>query len=180
LLQTVPEVRDLVESPAIRALAEPVLGQSAFVVRSIFFDKTPQANWKVTWHQDLTIAVRERIDVPGFTAWSVKDGVVHVQPNVEVLERMLTVRLQLDDCNSANGPLQVLPGSHKSGKLNAAKISEWRKREKPVVCAVPRGGALLMRPLLLHSSSTAAQPNHRRVVHLEFAANALPGGLSWI
>ena len=30
----------------------------AFVVRGLFFDKTPTTNWNLPWHQDMTIAVR--------------------------------------------------------------------------------------------------------------------------
>ncbi|HEX8672970.1 MAG TPA: phytanoyl-CoA dioxygenase family protein, partial [Longimicrobium sp.] len=118
LLDAVPEVRALAESPAVRALVEPVLGAGAFPVRGILFDKTPDANWKVAWHQDLSIAVRERRDVPGFGPWSVKAGVPHVQPPVGVLRNMLTVRLHLDDCDADNGPLQVLPSSHADGVLS--------------------------------------------------------------
>ncbi len=179
LLQAIPAVRRISESPEIRTLVEPVLGSNAFVARSLLFDKTPEANWQVAWHQDLTIAVHAKIEVPGFCAWSVKDGVVHVQPPVALLERMLTVRLHLDDCDSLNGPLQVIPGSHKVGRLDAKQISEWRARQATATCIVPRGGALLMRPLLLHASSRATQPGHRRVVHLEFAGEPLPGGLKW-
>ena len=180
LADMAPAVRRVAESAAVRGLVELVLGADAlFLVRSLFFDKTPEANWKVAWHQDLTITVRQRIEVPGFTAWSVKDGVNHVQAPVELLEQMLTVRLHLDECASTNGPLSVIPGSHKSGRLNARQITKWRERVQPVICLVPRGGALLMRPLILHASSAATQPKHRRVVHLEFAAESLPGGLGW-
>src|SRR5262245_27210481 len=103
LFQGFPEVRRLAESAAIRALAEPMLGPVAFAVRGLFFDKTPEANWKVSWHQDLSIAVRHRIEVPGFGPWSVKAGVVHVQPPTEILERMIVVRVHLDDCSEQNG-----------------------------------------------------------------------------
>ena len=180
LIEVVPAVRKVAEEATIRALVKTVLGPSTFVVRSIFFDKTPDANWKVAWHQDLTIAVRQKIEVAGFTAWSVKDGVAHVQPPVEVLEQMLALRLHLDDCGPVNGPLQVIPGSHKSGRLNARQISEWRDRQPAEICSVSRGGALLMRPLLLHASSPATEPKHRRVLHLEFAAGPLPCGLQWL
>jgi ectoine hydroxylase-related dioxygenase (phytanoyl-CoA dioxygenase family) len=179
LHQKVPAVRRLANGAMVRALVNSVLGPDAFVVRSIFFDKTPEANWKVAWHQDLTIAVRERIEVPGFAAWSIKDAIVHVQPPVSVLERMVTLRLQLDDCGLENGPLQVIPKSHKAGRLTGQQISACREREKSIACVVPRGGALLMRPLLLHASSPATTPMHRRVMHLEFASDSLPGGLEW-
>jgi len=179
LVRSVPAIRELAENAAVRDLIEPLLGPSAFVARSIFFDKTPDANWKVAWHQDLTIAVRKKVEVDGYTAWSVKEGIVHVQPPVSVLEEMVTVRLHLDDCGPENGPLQVIPKSHNTGRLTGEQISTWRAQGKPLACVVPRGGALLMRPLLLHASSPATAPMHRRVVHLEFACDPLPGGLEW-
>ena len=148
-------------------------------MRGILFDKTPGANWNVVWHQDLSIAVRERRDVPGFGPWSQKAGVAHVQPPPTILERMLTVRLHLDDCDEANGPLLVLPGSHRSGRLTPEQVQQWRGKTAAVPCLVPSGGALLMRPLLLHASSSSQSPRHRRVVHLEYAAEALPEGLEW-
>src|SRR4051794_4180110 len=91
-LLRVTAFRELADSQAIRALVEPFVGKRGRVVRGILFDKTPGANWNVAWHQDLSIAVRQRIDVPGFGPWSVKSGVVHVQPPRELLEQMLTVR----------------------------------------------------------------------------------------
>jgi ectoine hydroxylase-related dioxygenase (phytanoyl-CoA dioxygenase family) len=156
-----------------------MLGTKARVVRGLLFDKTPDANWKVAWHQDLSIAVRQRIEVPGFGPWSNKAGVTHVQPPVAVLENMITVRLHLDDCGPENGPLRVLPGSHSAGVLAPASIGQWTRDVAPVDCHVAAGGAVVMRPLLLHASSTANCPGHRRVVHLEFASGPLPGGLEW-
>ncbi len=179
LLVAVPEIGELVDTSLIRPLVEGVIGASCFVVRSILFDKTPEANWKVAWHQDLSIAVRARRDMEGFGAWSEKAGVAHVQPPVEILERMLTLRLHLDANDEANAPLRVIPGSHAGGRLSAEAIARVREKSKAVSCLVPRGGALLMRPLLLHASFAARMPQHRRVVHLEFAAAPLPGGLEW-
>jgi ectoine hydroxylase-related dioxygenase (phytanoyl-CoA dioxygenase family) len=179
LLEAVPEVQQLARSAEVRALVEPVLGPDCFVVRGILFDKTPEANWKVSWHQDLTIAVREQREVPGFGPWSEKAGIVHVQPPAEVLEQMLTVRVHLDDCGPENGPVQVIAGSHWTGRLSAEEVARWREEHKAVPCTSAQGGALVMRPLLLHASSPATVPAHRRVVHLEFAAAELPFGLQW-
>ena len=92
-LLRVPEIARLASSEPIRALVNPVLGENAFCVRGIWFDKLPEANWNVAWHQDLTIAVRERIDVARFSAWSIKEGIFHVQPPVKLLQRMLAVRI---------------------------------------------------------------------------------------
>jgi ectoine hydroxylase-related dioxygenase (phytanoyl-CoA dioxygenase family) len=172
-------VRELARSQPIRAAAEAILGPGCFAVRGILFDKTPDANWKVAWHQDLTIAVRERQSVDGFTAWSIKDNVLHVQPPTWILERMVALRLHLDDCRQENGPLRVLPGSHRYGRLDSSAIDRWKASVPEVQCVVERGGLVLMRPLLLHASSAAEDARHRRILHLEFAEDDLPGGLEW-
>jgi ectoine hydroxylase-related dioxygenase (phytanoyl-CoA dioxygenase family) len=177
-LLDIPAIRALADSDAVRALINPVLGPTARPVRGILFDKNPAANWKVAWHQDLSIAIKERRDVPGFGPWSIKAGVPHVQPPRQLLEDMLTIRLHLDDCGADNGPLLVQPGSHALGVLDPSRIVELTMTA-PTACTVRRGGAILMRPLLLHASRTATTPGHRRVIHIECAAADLPGGLQW-
>jgi ectoine hydroxylase-related dioxygenase (phytanoyl-CoA dioxygenase family) len=92
---------------------------------------------------------------------------------------MVTLRLHLDDCDKSNGALKVLPGSHRSGKLSAGKIEDCRSASTENLCTANAGDALFMRPLLLHASSPAEKPRHRRVVHIEFAMDELPGGLEW-
>ena len=148
-------------------------------MRAIYFDKSPDTNWLVAWHQDVTLAIRAKADVPEFGPWSIKGGVPHVQPPATLLERMLTVRLHLDDADELNGALRVIPGSHRDGKLSAANIAEFRNRSSEVVCSVLAGDALLMRPLLLHASGRSESPRHRRVLHIEYAGFSLPDGLGW-
>jgi hypothetical protein len=179
LFDHVPAVRNLARSPHVRGWAAGVLGPDCFAVRALLFDKNAAANWSVPWHQDVAIAVKERIDVPGFSAWSVKNGVVHVHPPAGVLQRMLAVRVHLDDCGPENGALRVLPGSHRAGRLSDAGVSAWQDSTGPAECCVARGGLLVMRPLLLHASSRISSSAARRVVHLEYAADPLPGGLEW-
>jgi ectoine hydroxylase-related dioxygenase (phytanoyl-CoA dioxygenase family) len=176
---TCHEVQQLCNDQRILSLARSVIGENAKVVRSLFFDKNDAGNWKVAWHQDLTIATKEKIELPGFGPWSVKHGIVHVQPPISVLENMITVRVHLDDCSTENGPLRVLPGTHRLGKLSADQIVECREEIKETICVVSRGGVVLMKPLILHASSPAAIPTHRRVIHLEFAAEKLDGNLEW-
>lgn len=148
-------------------------------VRAIWFNKSAEANWLVAWHQDLAIAVRQRIETLGFEAWSVKEGVPHVQPPAEVLERMLTVRIHLDDADERNGALRVIAGSHRSGRLDADQIAGLREERGETLCAAAAGDAMLMRPLLLHASGRSTNDRPRRVLHLEYAAEELPGGLAW-
>ena len=179
VLRISPIAASVAFSETILSLVSDLLGGKAFPVRAILFDKTDGANWGVPWHQDLAIAVAERKDTEGFGPWSVKEGVVHVQPPLNVLATMVTVRLHLDDCNADNGALRVLPGSHLGGELSSEDIAAWSARSPGVTCELPVGGAVVMRPLLLHASSPAKNPSHRRVFHIEYAATELPNGLKW-
>jgi ectoine hydroxylase-related dioxygenase (phytanoyl-CoA dioxygenase family) len=174
-----PQIQRLARTQAVRELMVPFLGPDCFAVRGIFFDKTPDANWKVPYHQDLSIAVKEKLEVPGFGPWSEKAGAVHVQPPASVLEKMLTIRIHLDDCDETNGALRVIPGSQRLGKIESGRVAREVECGEVSVPA-PSGGAMLMRPLLLHASSPAQNARHRRVIHLEFAGVELPDGLEWL
>lgn len=178
-LAALPQAAALAHRQEIAELIRGVMGDGARIVRAIIFDKNPDANWSVPWHQDATIAVKSRRAVAGFGPWSSKAGVTHVQPPVETLESMLTLRLHLDDCDASNGALRVIRGSHRCGMLGADDIQRMKQADEGTVCCVEAGGAVLMKPLLLHSSSKATSPRHRRVLHLEYAKEALPGGLDW-
>jgi hypothetical protein len=181
LIWQIPEIRRLAHSPKLLDLVKAILGPEAFVVRGLFFDKTLSTNWNLPWHQDLTIAVRARREVPGYGPWTRKAGIPHVHAPAACLERMVTLRLHLDDCGSQSGPMRVLPGSHRSGRLDAVVASQWAARagELAVDCLVHAGGAMVMRPLLMHASASGTAAGHRRVIHLEYAAEGLPGGLEW-
>lgn len=179
LLREVPATRALANSEPVLGLARRVLGPKAFVVRGLLFDKTSETNWLVPWHQDLTIAVERRTEATGYGPWTVKGGIPHVRPPIDVLERMVTLRVQLDDSDLALGPLRVIPGSHSGGRLGAEATRDWLDRVPPEFCLVPKGGVLVMRPLILHASSPADASGRRRVIHLEYAADPLPGDVHW-
>jgi len=178
LLEVCPAVRALAAGPMARRFVTPVLGDKAFAVRAIFFDKVPDANWALGWHQDSVISVSKRLDSPRFVAWSCKAGVWQVQPPADVLAKMIAVRVHLDDCDSTNGPLRVIPGSHKNGWLDD-EIDQWKQRGPEIVCEVSVGGVVTMCPLLLHASAPSQSADHRRVIHIEYASDDLPDGLEW-
>jgi len=173
-----PEISGLCRHPRLVELVHPLLGPAAFAYKATLFDKTPEANWKVAWHQDLSVPVRGEARPAGWKGWSVKAEVLHAQPPHELLERLLAVRIHLDDCDASNGALRVIPGSHRSGRLDDVGIERW-KATSAVRCDLKAGGLLLMRPLILHASSAGDAPGQRRVVHLEFASEDLPEGLEW-
>jgi ectoine hydroxylase-related dioxygenase (phytanoyl-CoA dioxygenase family) len=159
----------------ILPIAKHHLGSPAFLVRSTLFDKPIESNWAVPWHQDVTIEVQEQIEVEGFGPWSVKDGLISVQPPESVLENMLTLRLHVDDTDDENGALIVDPGSHRLGKLRINDIVP----KNPTVCSCEAGDILLMRPLLFHASNRSVSAKPRRVLHLDFALEPLPSPLKW-
>ncbi|HXU79900.1 MAG TPA: phytanoyl-CoA dioxygenase family protein, partial [Polyangia bacterium] len=117
LLWEQPGLRPALASLGIDALAGEALGRPAAPVNALLLDKTPEANWKVPGHQDLVHPVERQVEEPGFTGWTTKRGVAHVQPPREVLEQLVALRLHLDDSPAVNGALAVVPGSHRGGVL---------------------------------------------------------------
>jgi ectoine hydroxylase-related dioxygenase (phytanoyl-CoA dioxygenase family) len=177
LLGEVPDLWPLLDSAALRQLLGQLFPAGCQLVKAIYFDKPAGSNWLVAWHQDLMINVNRRADLPGFGPWTSKPEGVSVQPPVAVLEDVVTLRIHLDDCDATNGALKVVPGSHRHGVVPAAAIADFTP--DATFCAVPAGGAMLMKPLLLHASNRSTSPRPRRVMHLEFASVELPIGMAW-
>jgi hypothetical protein len=178
LLQSCPEVARFADNDG-QELVRQATAQTVFAVRAILFDKNEHSNWFVRWHQDRSIPVEERIEVQGFGGWSEKDGVTHVRPPTEYLESMLSIRIHLDPCGIANGAIKFIAGSHKLGPIDSADIPKHRSERPEIIVPAEVGDVILMRPLTLHASSKASSPNRRRVLHIEYAAVDLPGGLKW-
>ncbi|MBI3884233.1 MAG: phytanoyl-CoA dioxygenase family protein [Opitutae bacterium] len=140
----------------------------ARAVQAIAFDKTPDTNWKVTWHQDLMFPFQRRVRSDEFILPSVKHGVDYARPPRDVLDNLLAVRLHLDDCDETNGPLRVSPGTHLLGIIPSAEIGTTVSKHGETSCIARTGDAVLLRPLLLHASSQASAPKHRRVIHFVY------------
>jgi ectoine hydroxylase-related dioxygenase (phytanoyl-CoA dioxygenase family) len=153
-------------------IAQHILGLGATPFRATLFDKSPQSNWLVVWHQDTALPLRERRDIQGWGPWSTKDGVTYAHAPATALCRVVALRVHLDDSTPQNGPLRVLPGTHAKGVLSDDAIQELALRIAPVDCSVPQGGVLVMRPLIVHASSKSALKIPRRVLHIEYAENA--------
>ncbi len=148
--------------------ASSYLSGNAFLVRAIYFNKTLNTNWNITWHQDKTIAVNKQIDLSGYKAWTIKDKINCVQPPVTVLEDMVTFRVHLDAADRANGCLKVISGTHRFGILSQPEINRIKNIYPMVSCEVNPGDAVVMRPHILHSSEKSLVSGNRRVIHLEY------------
>ena len=176
ILSLIPECRNLALNPVLNELLTETLGPNFGVVRGLYFDKHPNQSWTLPWHKDLTIAVKDNsLRTSQFSKPTTKNGVPHVESSAEVLSQMLTLRIHLDRVTEENGPLEVAIGSHLSGK-------EVSDNHRPTKILADAGDVLAMRPMISHASgsSSSGTKMHRRILHLEFAANRnLPDGFEW-
>lgn len=179
LMNKLPSIRGLAISMPLLKIVKEILGESAKPVRSVFFDKLPGANWNVAWHQDTSIALKRKYEVRGFAPWSEKQGVVHVEPPAEYLANTLTLRIHLDRADRDTGALRVVAGTHRDGRVSSKDIVGIVEKSQVVECIANPGDILLMSPLLFHSSRKAVNPSHRRIIHIEYSAMALPNPLEW-
>jgi hypothetical protein len=164
---------------ALGLIAVRLLGGAALPVRALLFDKTPDTNWSVGWHQDRTVAVRERRETAGYGPWSVKDGIPHVAPPISVLEGMITLRLHLDDCDENNAPLKVALGSHRLGLVPADQAANEANSREVIACHARTGDVWAYSTLILHASERSRSIGRRRVLQVDYAAAKLSGGLEW-
>lgn len=163
------------------AIAGKHLQAAARPVRAILFDKTPDTNWALGWHQDRTVAVSEPRAVAGFGPWSVKRGVTHVEPPFAVIAAMITLRLHIDAVHDDNAPLLIAPGSHRAGRVAEDRIAATVERCGIATCLADAGDIWAYATSILHASAAAAPHHrHRRVLQIDFASGPLPGGLTWL
>lgn len=168
-LMHVPLVRQLARDSRLVTIAARFVGSEAVPFRATLFDKSSANNWLVVWHQDTALPLRERRDVPGWGPWSIKAGITYAHAPATALSRVVALRLHIDDSDTDNGPLRVLPGTHTRGVLSDAEIGQLAREIPPVDCVVPAGGVAAMRPLPIDASSKAESSRQRRVLHIEYA-----------
>ena len=163
-------IREVAEHPRLIELATRVLGEAAIPFKATLFDKSARSNWLVAWHQDLALPIRRRLDVAGWGPWTRKGGRLHAIAPGEVLTRVVALRVHVDDSTSDNGPLRVLPGTHRLGRLTETHIATLAHEVAQQECLVGAGGVVAMRPLLVHASSKSTNGLPRRVIHIEYGA----------
>lgn len=176
-IKEIPGINNLIFTPALKMVIGQLFGSDYFLVKSIYFDKPENSNWFVAYHQDLTISVDKKVALPGFGPYTIKRNQFAVQPPLNILEQNFTIRIHLDNTDEDNGALKVVPKSHSKGIYRPENIN-W-DTETEVSCNVKRGGMMIMKPLLLHSSGRTTNNKKRRVIHLEFSNVMLPKELEW-
>ncbi|MXS72029.1 phytanoyl-CoA dioxygenase [Flavobacteriaceae bacterium W22] len=176
-LKEIPEVKDLIFNENLKTIIKEIFGENYFTVKSIYFDKPEKSNWYVAYHQDLTISVDKKLELENFGPWTTKQNQFAVQPPLDILENIFTIRIHLDDTDENNGALKVVPKSHAKGIYRPETI-DWNV-ETETICTVKKGGIMLMKPLLLHGSNRTTSGKKRRVIHIEFSDRELPEELNW-
>lgn len=176
-LKELPEIKDLLFNDNIKAIINEIFGEKYVAVKSIYFDKPEKSNWYVAYHQDLTISVDKKMDLTDFGPWTTKRNQFAVQPPLNILENIYTIRIHLDDTDENNGALKVVPKSHSKGIYRAETI-DWNV-ETEEICNVEKGGVMIMKPLILHGSNRTTNGKKRRVIHIEFSDMELPEELQW-
>lgn len=174
LLAASPWLAEVAAHPGLYRVLRQTLGENVGLVRGLFFDKPPDRTWSLPWHRDRTIAVKDNSQPTcTFKNPTCKAGIAHFEAPESLLNEMLTLRIHLDAMTAENGPLAIIPGSH---------LLDSSQESAPLVLSANAGDVLAMRPLLSHSSSMSKEGTtaHRRIVHLEFAAEKnLPDGVQW-
>lgn len=179
-LYNMPELAKLLSGGSgFRRFLEPYVEPQHRPVRAILFDKSGQTNWALGWHQDRTIAVKEKRDIAGFGPWSVKAGVQHVEPPFEIIEKMITVRIHLDDVPSDNAPLLIALGSHRLGKLRDSEIEKVTAQNPVFECTAAAGDVWVYSTPIVHASAASEAQTRRRVLQVDYASDDLPQGLEW-
>lgn len=179
-LHAVPGLAELLAPDALGAAARSKLGAGARPVRAILFDKSAATNWALGWHQDRTIAVRQRASVPGYGPWSTKQGLVHVEPPFDLFASMVTLRIHLDPVPADNAPLLIAPGSHRLGRVPEAEIAAAVARCGTATCLAEAGDIWIYSTPILHASAASSARGHRRVLQVDYATAELPAGLEWL
>jgi hypothetical protein len=175
-----PEIKTLAQSVQLIDLAIEILGEKPVPINATLFDKTEESNWYVTWHQDRSIVVKDKIETPGFGPWSIKAKMNYVQPPFQILEKVVAFRIHIDNCPEQNGAIKFVKGSHKHGFIEPEQINKWREGKEVVLCPAKAGDIIAMHPLILHASSQVLEPTNRCVLHIEYSNAKLPNGLEWL
>lgn len=164
----------------IGQLAKRFRGEAVRPVRAVLFDKSADRNWGLGWHQDRTICVQRRCEVSGFGPWTTKAGLIHVAPPFGIVERMMTIRVHLDDVTADNAPLLIAPGSHRLGLIPVGEVTSVVAQCGSHSCLALSGDVWLYSTPILHASEAAKLPSQRRVFQIDYSADCLPEGLEWL
>ena len=155
--QLLPSFDTLIRNDNLIAAASSVLGPNLMVWSSGMFIKEAKSSKIVSWHQDLTY-------------WGLNNA------------EETTCWVALSSANKESGCMKFIPGSHKTGVIDAGhdlettsyplwtldndKVLELAERGGCVAPTGPAGSMLMFSSLLVHASPPNISPFGRSIVYL--------------
>lgn len=142
--------------------AREILGHDVCIYQSKVNSKAAFAGSRFDWHQD-------------FAFWRARDELPE--------PKAVTAALFLDTVTHLNGPLFVLPGSHKEGLIDAkdcaiglATLRDLSRTYETVPVVAPSGSLVFFDCNLVHASPINMSPFDRAVVYVTYndVANRMP------
>jgi ectoine hydroxylase-related dioxygenase (phytanoyl-CoA dioxygenase family) len=140
------------------------------VLRAVAFKKDADANWFVPAHQDRSIPIPSSKLPEGFSRATRKGDGWQAEAPMAVLQTMRNFRIFIDDATTDDGPLEVIPGSHRLGRIEQAAIPSIVAQSAWHALTGRAGDMVMLSPLLLHRSFKATSPRGRRVLQIECAS----------
>jgi phytanoyl-CoA hydroxylase len=150
-----PLFREFAQNPKVLRILQQLLGQAVRLHGSKINIKAPRGGAAVEWHQDWAFYPHTNDDV-------------------------LAVGVMLDDCMMENGPLMILPGTHKGpvfdhhidGRFAGAMdpSTYGLDTSKAVALTAPAGSLSFHHARVLHASATNTSQRSRWLLLYEFAA----------
>jgi hypothetical protein len=160
-----PAVMNVASDPRLLGIAQSILEDNAFPFKATLFHKSPETNWLITWHQDTALPLSEKQETPAGDQGQLKKALPYAHAPATALEKVVALRLHLDDSTSENGPLRVVPGTHRKGVLSDKEVEAIVGGAAPIACVVPKGGLIVMRPLAIHVIKISSRKSKARNSH---------------
>jgi len=133
------------QHPVFRELTRRIIGEEVAIYRSMFMNKPARQGTVLPFHQD------------GGTTWRL------------TLDPPVTVWTALDDASSANGAVEIVPGSHTLGLLSdfghtitASQVEHYCPPGRSVFLEARAGEVFVLHNWLLHRSGVNATDQSRR------------------
>ena len=155
----------VVRHPRVLGTVEDLLGEPVYVFQLVVNDKAPFNGDMWYWHQD-------------YPTYRADDHIAEC--------RMVNALIFLDDVTQFNGPLMVVPGSHRMDsewpdestqgtsykiRYSGTGVIEAEVRRGGIVAPTgPAGSVMFMHPNVLHGSGSNLSPWRRRMISLTYNA----------
>lgn len=139
-----PVLLSFFQNPTFHEIARTYIGENVSIMRAMLMNKPPMGGDPLPYHQDISL-----------------DWEMSAPPK-------LTIWVAIDPATKANGCLEVIPGSHRLGRIerghvvSATKIEDIAKQHPSQFVELAPGEAIVFHNALLHRSGINQTQSMRR------------------